>query len=68
MTDEARMYQKMYHLLVGAAEDAITALKNGGSQQPAVWLLQKALRDAEELYVRWDEIPPVAENDGFSRS
>lgn len=66
MTDEARMYQKMYHLLVDAAEDAITALENGGSQ-PAVWLLQKALRDAEDLYVRWDELPPEAENSGFSR-
>lgn len=65
MTDEARMYQKMYHLLVGAAEDAITTLEHGGTQS-AVWLLQKALQDAEELYIRWDEIPPAEENDGFS--
>jgi len=43
-------YEKLYHLMVNASEDAIAALKRGNTQE-ALETLITAERQAEELYI-----------------
>ena len=54
MTSEARMYQKMYHILVVAAEMALTDIKsnNYGSVYEC---LEDALLEAEDVFISWEE-------------
>ena len=54
MDNETRMYQKMYHILLQAEGEALSCLKerNYGSAER---LLQEALLEAEDVYVRWEE-------------
>ena len=49
MTD----YPKMYAILCGAASEALDLLENGQTQQASA-LLQSALLEAEELYIKKD--------------
>lgn len=44
-------YQKMYAILCGAISDALDLLPLTPENMPSVALLQKALTDAEDLYL-----------------
>lgn len=48
MTD----YQKMYYILCGAASSALDCLPQAQENEKARALLQDALDEAEELYIR----------------
>lgn len=54
MTSEARMYQKMYHILVNAVEMAILDIK-GKTFQEVGENLKTALLEAEDVYILWEE-------------
>ncbi len=50
-------YGKMYAVLCGAASEAIDILQEAQDPERAVSVLQKALWDAEELYISGEESP-----------
>ena len=54
MTSEAKMYQKMYHILTAAADGALFAIKNK-DYQGAGEVLKKAMLEAEDVYILWEE-------------
>ena len=43
-------YEKLYHLMVGAAEDALSALEAGNAREAAAVLIA-AEQQAEEAYI-----------------
>lgn len=45
-------YKKMYALLCATASDVIDLLKNPENNLLAIGLLQKALNEAEDLYIQ----------------
>ncbi len=49
-------YKKMYAILCAVASDAIDLLAKEGGRAQASLLLEKALLEAEEIYIGWDEI------------
>lgn len=52
-------YRKLYYMLVGSVDDALTLLEHG-DPFAAKELLQKALLDTEEIIIGQDEGPEEA--------
>lgn len=48
-------YKKMYAILCGAVSDAIDLIDGANSCLDVKNHLQKALMDAEDIYLEWDE-------------
>ncbi len=48
-------YQKMYAILCGAVANALERLPFTAENVPARWTLERAMQQAEEIYIRTAE-------------
>lgn len=48
------MYQKMYNVLFNAITEALRFLA-AGDKEPAKWRLEEAQREAENIFIEWNE-------------